>query len=462
MEWHWLNKRRSKVRKLRPLIESHLGVDIADADCVTHEIKLFEQVDIQRVVDRWSAASETAAHAFGFTSEDGAADHGLAKHLVTGSLVQAPMERVQLECAPQRQLDCLSRGIILLRLGSHPIVLVFRPPPYSCELPVLEVIAPTRKIARETLSSLLEEAHRGSVYKGHTLTLARKNGQEGYAIRFQPLRRALREQLVLPDELIQVVERNVLGMLRHADTLRATGRSVRRGLLFHGPPGTGKTMMVRYLAEACTDHTVLVLSAAQQYLIQEACEAARSLAPTILILEDVDLIAQERERNPCSSWLHELLNQMDGVDEREQLTFLLTTNRPEVMEPALAARPGRVDQAVYFPLPDADCRRRLFEVYGRGLDLSPVDVPQWVSQTDGVSPAFIEELLRKAALAAAERGETRRPLQLQNEDIQNAIHELIYFGGELTQKLLGYRTGRFGFTALDGISRPSTVPHLVK
>jgi ATP-dependent 26S proteasome regulatory subunit len=127
------------------------------------------------------------------------------------------------------------------------------------------------------------------------------------------------------------------------------------------------------------------------------------------------------------------------------VTFLLTTNRPEALEPALAARPGRVDQAVYFPLPDEECRRRLFDVYGRGLDLTALDLRRWVVQTDGVSPAFIEELLRKAALSAAERGEASRPLSLRDSDVQEAIRDLVQFGGELTQKLLGYRTGRFGF-----------------
>jgi ATP-dependent 26S proteasome regulatory subunit len=100
---------------------------------------------------------------------------------------------------------------------------------------------------------------------------------------------------------------------------------------------------------------------------------------------------------------------------------------------------------VLFPLPDEECRRRLFDVYGRGLDLSRVDLDRWVAQTDGVSPAFIEELLRKAALTAAERGETNRPMQLSDGDIQNAIRDLVQFGGELTQRLLGYRTGRLGF-----------------
>lgn len=108
------------------------------------------------------------------------------------------------------------------------------------------------------------------------------------------------------------------------------------------------------------------------------------------------------------------------------------------MESALAARPGRVDQAVEFPLPDESSRRKLFDLYGRNLDLQWVDLDRWIEQTDGASPAFIAELLRKAALFAAERGEDI-PMKIRNADIDHAIKELVLFGGDLTQKLLGFR-----------------------
>ena len=171
------------------------------------------------------------------------------------------------------------------------------------------------------------------------------------------------------------------------------------------------------------------------------------LAPSIVVLEDVDLIAEERERNHCPAALLALLNEMDGLGSRDEVMFLMTTNRPEIHESALAARPGRIDQAIAFPLPDEGRRRRLFEVYGRGLDLSAMDVGRWVAQTGGVSPAFIEELLRKAALLAAERGESSQPLRLSDADMQDAVRDLVYFGVELTQRLLGYQVGRLGYQA---------------
>src|SRR5262245_1031418 len=254
-----------------------------------------------------------------------------------------------------------------------------------------------------------------------------------------------RADIVLPDRLIEAVERNVLGLLKHGKTLRRAGRSTRHGLLFHGPPGTGKTLMIRYLAHACRDHTVIQLTGRQLGLIRESCRMARLLAPSLVVLEDVDLVAQERPDNPSPVILHELLDEMDGLGPRTECVFLLTTNRPAVIEPALSARPGRIDQAIEFPLPDADSRRRLFRVYGQGLDLTNVELEGWVRRTDGVSPAFIEELLRKAALMAAERGATGEPLPVADQDVHTAAEELVLFGGELTQKLLGYQSGKMGF-----------------
>ena len=88
----------------------------------------------------------------------------------------------------------------------------------------------------------------------------------------------------------------------------------------------------------------------------------------MIVVEDVDLIAEDREMHPGHHpLLFQLLNEMDGLAEDADVVFLLTTNRADVLEPALAARPGRVDQAVVMELPDADARRRLFDLYRGAL-----------------------------------------------------------------------------------------------
>jgi cell division protease FtsH len=306
---------------------------------------------------------------------------------------------------------------------------------------------PGCRLAQAALSGLLAGAKRRAVYQGKCISLEMEGEftQPEVTIRFHRLPPAARESVVLPEAVMEVVERNVLGLLKHGETLRQSGRGTRHGVLFHGKPGTGKTLMVRYLAQACPEHTVILLTGRQLGLIRESCAIAKLLAPSMVILEDVDLIAEERTQNKCAALLHELLDEMDGIGRKADCIFLLTTNRAEILEPALAARPGRIDQAIEFPLPDKACRQRLFQLFGRGLDLANADLPHWVEQTDGVSPAFLEELLRKAALLAAERGETARRLRINDSDIDLAIKELVYFGGELTQRLLGYRTPKLGY-----------------
>jgi ATP-dependent 26S proteasome regulatory subunit len=163
---------------------------------------------------------------------------------------------------------------------------------------------------------------------------------------------------------------------------------------------------------------------------------ARILQPSIVILEDVDLVAEERTRPgaACTALLFELLNEMDGLADDADVLFLLTTNRPDILEPALASRPGRIDQAIEVPLPDTTCRRRIFQFYARGLTLRLRELESFVGRTEGVSAAFIRELIRKAALFAADEGSE---IAIEDRHLEEALHELVVDGGELTKTILG-------------------------
>jgi ATP-dependent 26S proteasome regulatory subunit len=123
---------------------------------------------------------------------------------------------------------------------------------------------------------------------------------------------------------------------------------------------------------------------------------------------------------------------MDGIGEDADVIFVMTTNRADLLEPALAARPGRVDQAVEFPLPDAEARSRLLDLFGRGLDLALADRATVVAETDGVSPAFLRELVRKAALHAARAGSPR----VEDAHFREAL-DLLERGGTITRAMLG-------------------------
>jgi ATP-dependent 26S proteasome regulatory subunit len=144
----------------------------------------------------------------------------------------------------------------------------------------------------------------------------------------------------------------------------------------------------------------------------------------------------DRALEPTNAILFELLNGMDGLDEDHDVLFVLTTNRPDLLEPALAARPGRVDQAVELPLPDAEGRRRLIELYGEGLELPPAVPESLIESLEGVSPAFIRELLRRAALLAADDS-ADGALRVAADHLERALREFRQGAGDLTNALLG-------------------------
>jgi ATP-dependent 26S proteasome regulatory subunit len=174
---------------------------------------------------------------------------------------------------------------------------------------------------------------------------------------------------------------------------------------------------------------------------------ARLLQPSVVVIEDVDLIGRDREEmdSPCEEvMLNKLLNEMDGLTEDAEIFFLLTTNRPEVLETALTARPGRIDQAIEFPLPDQNGREKLVELYSNGVELEDGVLAAIVRRTDNVSAAFIKELMRRSVQFLIERdGDGRVSLV----DVDGALDEMLFAGGSLNVKLLG---GRLGDASQDG------------
>ena len=170
------------------------------------------------------------------------------------------------------------------------------------------------------------------------------------------------------------------------------------------------------------------------------CGVARTLQPAMIVVEDVDLIAEEREMyGGPSPLLFELLNEMDGLAEDTDVVFLLTTYRADMLEPALAARPGRVDQAVALELPDADARRRLFGLYRGELDVDESNLDAVIERTDGVTASFLKELLRRAALIAAEADGGGPRLAVSAAQLDEALDELMETRNAMTRTLLGGR-----------------------
>jgi ATP-dependent 26S proteasome regulatory subunit len=298
-------------------------------------------------------------------------------------------------------------------------------------------MAGERAQAEGFLRQLQRLVSHGKAYRGHVLSL-KQDCWRSTVIEHHVVPPVRRDEVILPESLLQRIERHTLSFSKHAGRLREAGRHLKRGILLYGPPGTGKTLTAMYLAAQMPGRTVLLLTGEGIGSIEAACRLARLLEPATVILEDVDLIGTVRDNQTvgANALLFELLNQMDGLAEDVDVLFVLTTNRPDVLEPALAARPGRIDQAIEVPPPDAGCRRRLFELYSRGLHVEVADWERFIGRTEGVSGAFIRELLRKAAVYAAEE-DGAAALTVRDRHLEEGLTELLIAGGPLTKSLLG-------------------------
>ncbi len=245
-----------------------------------------------------------------------------------------------------------------------------------------------------------------SVFRGQVISFGPEMFGHGSSTPLNFLSRpnVSRDQVVLPDDLLNEIEGQVLGIARHAGRLLASGQHLKRGILLYGAPGARQERQHRELpAWWLPQATVIVISGRALGRITEACSVARTLQPSVVVVEDVDLIAEERSHRPGEHpLLFQLLNEMEGLNSATDVTFLLTTNRADLLEPALADRPGRVDLAAELPLPDVSARRALIRLYQGSLVLDDTGVDAIVTRTDGVTAAFLKELLRKAALLAAD------------------------------------------------------------
>ncbi len=234
------------------------------------------------------------------------------------------------------------------------------------------------------------------------------------------------------------LERHALSLAEHRDAVLAAGQHLKRGLLLYGPPGTGKTHSMRYLLGRMPGYTRLVLTGRSLHAVGAAAELARDLQPAVVVLEDVDLVAGDRSFGPgSSSVLFDLLDAMDGAAHDADLMFLLTTNRADLLEPALAARPGRVDIAIEIALPDADARRQLLQLYARSIPLAITDDERTevIERTDDVTASFLKELIRRAILEALNDDPSLS--NVTTGHLNQALDDLLDSTQAVTRTLLG-------------------------
>ena len=204
--------------------------------------------------------------------------------------------------------------------------------------------------------------------------------------------------------------------LRFPEVFGRLGIEPPKGVLLHGPPGCGKTLIARAVAQETSARFFHVAGpeiidqwyGSSEAHLRKIFEDARRRAPAIIFLDEVDAIAPRREqmsgeRQAERRLVAQLLTLMDGLEARGNVVVIAATNIPDTLDPALR-RPGRFDREIVVGVPDAEGRREILEIFTRGMPLADaVDLGRIAARTHGFVGADLEALSREAAMGALRR-----------------------------------------------------------
>jgi hypothetical protein len=360
-----------------------------------------------------------------------------------------PLQYADVDIGEENPARCFENALVLRDSAPIPHAVFLMHMLEHGENPMLtvEIAVPrdrdgAHEFVQDCFRRLEQAIAQSRAYRGKVLSLERAEHYEGRSrgILVHRIARVAPDAVILPAATRALLDRNVIDFMQARESLRALGLQTKKGILLYGPPGTGKTHTIRYLASNLPGITTFIITAGQVGLLAHYMTLARLLQPSMVVIEDVDLIARSRERmqGGCEEvLLNRLLNEMDGLQDNSDVLFVLTTNRPQDLEAALAQRPGRVDQAIEVPLPDEACRDKLVRLYGRGMKLSPALIAEAAKRTEGVSAAFIKELMRRTAQAAIARAGAKKVTEPSETDLSQALDDMLFSGGVLNVKLLG-------------------------
>jgi transitional endoplasmic reticulum ATPase len=232
--------------------------------------------------------------------------------------------------------------------------------------------------------------------------------------------------------------------LKYAELFERAGIRPAKGILLHGPSGTGKTLLAKAVASQSGVNFISVKGPAllSKYVgesergIREVFKKARQAAPCILFFDEIDALAPTRSADASDSHvsqrvISQLLTEMDGVEELKGVLVIAATNRRDILDPALL-RPGRFDLLLQVPSPDAVGRAKIFEVHLKGKPVSAdIEIGDLAKRTDGLTGADIEMVCHRAALLAVRelieaQGEGRDPsgLKITRDKLATAIQEI--------------------------------------
>ena len=405
--------RSGELTELGELVASFLGVPLADVDPVTEAFPTHQIVDVDLALE--TVRTENDGRLVGVSGgafKSSVDSFGELLERVHWSFKPGPVAYVRMPTGPDSDRRVIGFGVVLVHIDDQPVVWLQRTPSqqHGRDQYTLEVLTARPSVAETVLARVRELMARHSVLRGQVVSFQRNDFDyhaPGGALTFLPRPDVSAEQVILPAGELDRIVTHVIAIGEQRDRLLAAGQHLKRGVLLYGPPGTGKTHVIRHLISRTPGTTVVLLSGRTLGLLGDAARLARAAQPAIVVMEDCDLIAEERGGDTNAA-LFETLEALDGLDGDADVTFILTTNRPDLLERALAERPGRVDLAVQIGKPDLSGRLGLLELYAGRLLLSPAALQSAAESTEGVTASFAKELVRRAVLRAAR--EDRAPV----------------------------------------------------
>lgn len=350
-----------------------------------------------------------------------------------------PVERYWIYDAPGRA----GKDTILIRLKYHSFE----------ENSTVEIATSSPDAGAALLGEVASRSIADSIYRAKVFALTYEAGSkdeygdiektEKLRINFRTASEVPRQDFVVDHKVFETLKRNVIDLHLHRDKLRRLGVPVRRGVLLYGPPGTGKTYACRYICGVLQNTTRIFVAGTALGNVSQIFDLARTYQPSIVFLEDVDLVFAARDINLYSSALGDLLDQMDGLRPFEDVGVVLTTNSIERMEAAIKDRPGRISQCIYFGAPERALRAKYIAQYAKSYDYSEADEDELLTMTKGTTPAFIKEWIHRTVQFASERvSDEDDTVQLQTSDFRSAFEEMKRFTDEDSGRIIGFVGGR--------------------
>ena len=205
------------------------------------------------------------------------------------------------------------------------------------------------------------------------------------------------------------LQKDVLDFLKLMPILYERGLPNSRGIILSGPPGTGKTMYAKSIAAEAATTTILISAEMirQRHDIKSAFKLARRLAPTLIIIEDIDTAGTVSRKFTDHPILGEYLQSMDGMDPNNGILVLATTNHTENIDPAISDRPGRFDRIIEVPMPDKSQRKEIIQNLIRNMPSKMTRndaIERIASKSSGLSGAWIREVVQTAFIEAISNG----------------------------------------------------------